>query len=388
MNNDNEKENNETVIAETESEKEDDEDWGYPREHYLWCKLDEKKYIRRNIFFKTNLSDYSSATLIHTNVNLKVSFDKIAEEEDRYDYINSENFKRCYKKLIMCILAIDSFSSNATLLFLSKIFDLCNVVAFDLMQKIIIILYNCQIYIIFYGKENKYIKLDLSDTTTPSIANVQCIQHEVQKFIYQFNASYIYNYCMTKKYSGDEKSVFNKFVSLITKSIKYLLPSLSSLPSSVSMIEMSDNCSNDNSNSSNINEKWSNWVLVSDFLQWRTKAETYSRCYVHFKFNLNDIYHIGREKTKMKKTYSLKTVCENLLIFNYLYIYNEALIYNNVIHIDFKNYIFITLKIIEENLCEFTTVSFSPNSSGPLSNFIFNVPHDQMCFHEFMSYIV
>lgn len=417
----------------------DNEEWNWDSptsSRRLWIKLDDKKYIRRFIYLDKNLceiSEFNASDVVHLKAcypsvneylqsknvfqpfkNITKKKEKGREEEgkgkdgeteEEDDYINNDYFICYYKTLIKCLCAIDLLSSNARTLLLINVFDFCNVVAFDTKQKIIVIIYNYNIYIIFYDRENTYIKLVLSDV---KITND--IRHEVEQFICLSNANCIYNYYNNVNNSGgggssSEKSMFYKFMSLFLKPIKFvtqllpLSPSHQFLPFDINI----ENNDDENSNKIETKWKWDNWDMPIDFLEWNVnrKANTCSRNNVSFKVNLRDTYNVYKENTNCKnnirKTYPLKDVCKDLLFFNYLYLYHDALIYNNIVHIDFNKFFFITLNVIEEHVCEFKTVSFFPFSYngkscneliGPWSNFIFHILYDRLEYSDFMAYIV
>ena len=381
----------------------DEGGWGY-RKYYLWINIKNKKYIREKIFLNENLSDYydNGNTTIKTIYDAYLSkivssslvFENINGERERDNYINSDLFKNNYKFLIKCIYAIDLLSINASIVLLSNIFDICNVVAFDLHKKNIVIIYNRKIYVIFYERENTYVELDLSESIS------QSIQSEIENFICQ--DSFTFDYFCTKY--GEKSSALNRFIKYISR--LFLLGSVSSLSLPDSLIVdslerpipisqlLTVTESYNHYDDIEQQQKWSRWNRPSDFLEWRASKENiYTRNYVHFKFlNLRDIYHIEREKIMKTTTplYSLKSVCENLALFNHIYIHHDNLVYNNVIHVDFNECSFITLRILKENVCMFNTFSFLKEKNNqelikPQSSFIFTVPHEQLNYYEFIS---
>ena len=379
-------------------------------DQHLWLKFNENKYIRRDIFYNKNLNNNNDDNdddndifkscyqkvdeYLSFNISLSpfknIAAEKEKKNDDDDDYLNTNYFKNRYKILMKNIYAIDSLSSNAITLLLCKIFDLCNVVAFDLEKEIIIIIRNYKIYIIFYKKDNKYIKLDLSikkkkndddddddDNYNDKYYN---IQYEIKEFIRRSDMNFIYNYYNTNK---------------LDKSI-HLTP----IPSSLLLSTETTTTTTTTTNNNNNNKKWSNWDSPKQhYFVWHINknTNTCSRSCIHFKFNLKDIYDKNNKEIIMMSYYPIQTICENLQNFNYLYILHEALIYNNVIHINFNKCYFITLNVIEENVCEFKTISFLPLSyrgmssndlTIPFSNFKIKVSFDKLYYHEYISFIL
>ena len=382
----------------------------------LWSTFNNKKtFIRRNIFYNKNISscynddddddDYVENDVIfqpcHKYVDdfltintssESLSFKNIAknkeesESDSESEYLNTENFKHHYPILMKTICAIANLSYNILYLTLCDIFNICNVVAFDLKQDILVIIQNYQIYIIFYKRNNDYIKLDLSkrklddDDDDYDDDKHYSLHEEIKEFINQSNMNHIYNY-----YTFDDK----KFSIL-------RLPPISLISSSSTPILIKND------------QEWSNWDSPkTPYIQWHINKETKTctrRC-VHFRFSLADIYNNNNSNSSSSssndsykiKNYSIQNVYQNVLNFNYLYIHHEALICSNVIHIDFKNYYFIILNVREKNTCEFKAINFSPvsynghdnnnNLAIPFTNFIIKVSFDKLNYHEFMTFV-
>ena len=307
--------------------------WDDELNRRFWLKFNENKYIRKIIYHNKNLTNdhhrinHAEFELCNATANLHLSsqvsslpfkeilWEKKNDYDNEDDYIIGENFRSYYKSLVKILLAMKSLSGNIRMLLLCNIFDLCNVVAFDLEQDFVVILYDCVIYIIFYADDNQYIKLNMAERLTKKHNIHYTFQNELRQFISEFDKSII------DYYSDDIKVNCSVWGSLLNK-----LNSPLTLPIT--------------------GDSWSNWDLPVDHLHWRVnkKGKTYSREYVHFRFNLRDIYNFYHEGKRDVKSYSLQTVCDHLFYFNHLYINHEALIYNNVIHIDFEKFFFCCFK--------------------------------------------
>ena len=386
------------------------------REKFFWEKIDNSKYIRRCIDFYTNLHNYNNVDDIIFKVNSKVVDDYLSEkvlsspfeniikcdEKDDDDIIiNSDSFKRYYVNLIKCLYAIETLSNNDKFVVLNEIFNLCNVVAFDLKQKFIVILYNRQIYIIFYSKNNGYITLNLRENSL--ITKDYYIQKEMKEFLCFSNMDYIYEYYKHKTNfdkeelsSSSSSSIFSKIASTFMTIIKYFSsPSLIVSPPLIpSRLLYFPPFNKKAQEEEAFIYKGDSPMFYLDW-QWDKETNTYSRYCINFESSLKNIY-INEFKKKRNAYYPLEQVCENLLRFNHLYIFHEALIYNNVIHIDFENYSFVILIVFDQHECEVMTVSFLPfyyngKSSNeltiPFSNFILKFPFNYLYFHEYLPFI-
>ena len=381
---------------------------------YLWLKFDNNKYIRKDIFYNQNLNlltNYEDDSEIkntnnsvdkNKNVNSnnilfkiiykkvdeyissKISLNRVFEnitndDDDDDEYINGD-FKKNYEILMKNIYLIESLVSNAMPLLLCDVFNICNVVALDLKNKILISYWNCNIYIIFYEKY-KYIKLSDSLNGKENIAKELYyeIKHQIEKFLCFTNIDTIFNFYMKEKINliSKLKNTLSRGFAII--SLPFLSPLLPLPPQPHSILMSSSPFSSpqllvnlpNNNNNSNIQEKWSNWDDPKNYLRWwyDDDKKTYCRRYIHFKFNLSEIYkyyyinnHNYNEEdlSNGQKIISLKRVCENMLYLNHLFINDKSLIDYNIIHVDFKKYFFITLNVIKENICEFKTFSFYP----------------------------
>ena len=409
---------------------------------FLWEKIDNDRYIRSFIHFNVNLHTYEIVDTYYNNsddeedndiifkVNNEIVNDYLSskvlpspfeniiqcdsssssylKEEKKRDFLDNDSFKYYYVKLIKCLYAVEIFSNNSISLLLSDIFNLCNVVAFNLKQKFIVILYNQQIYVIFYARKNRYITLDLRGKT---IKDHYDIQREIKEFLCHSDMNYIYDYYTVNLDKGSSSSSFSSFFSKIINTIMSIINYLSppslivSSPPKLPLIppwllhlspfekkqekkniekELIKNCLNEEED------------LLMEYFDWKWNKETktYSRYCINFQFSLKDIYQNAFKKENKYAHYSLADVCENLLRFNHLYVFHEALIYNNVIHIDFENYSFVILNVLDRYQCEVMTISFLPlyykgKSSNeliyPFSNYVLKLlPFTKLYFNEYL----
>ena len=352
----------------------DEYGWGGEKKYYLWNNIDNVKYIRKNVRVNQNLSSSSSSSsssgCATRGGDLQIISNSTIDHQIYYPLENLKGndgggcplndnrlFTDNYKYLIKSIYCMKQTTNAAAnvILFLSNIFNLCNVVALDLYQNIIIIIYNQKVYIVFYEKQNKYIQLDFTIGQ-----NNKNIAFEIEQFIRKENgAALIYNY-----YKPSILSYLwsNYFVS----------PPLEC------------NVAAATNNNIDIRKQWSNWDTISTFLSLKILEKSkYCRKFVHFRFNLKDIYLL--EEKEEENYPSLASVCQNLAMFGPLYMYDKALIFNNIIYIDFDKNIFITLNIATDK-CIFSIFNFFQKNE-PQSSFIFNVPHEKLDFYEFASFI-
>ena len=349
----------------------------------IWIKLKENKYMRKLIHHDKNIMDDQD---IKTDTNFHACSAKV----DRYlkfmyretpfkkipwvndddintaddDYILNENFRKSYSSLMKCVYAMKALKANIFMIFTCKIFDSCNVIAVDLENNFIMILYNSIIYIIFYVEENMYIKLNIKERMK---IDGHTFQEEVKEFILQFEPSIVVYYNRESN-DNSKKNVFGD----ILDNFQTKAPSL-------------------------INS-WSKWDDFESFFRWRVnkKEKIYSRECIHFRYSLRDIYNSFHKGTRELKDYPLKNVCNDLFYFNYLFAHHDALIYNNVVYIDFNRHFFIVLNISEGKM-EVMNVSFLPflykgdtsnDITIPFSNFIIETNHDKLYFEEYIKNIV
>ena len=482
----------------------------YENDCFLWSKLEEnpKIYVRRfirqdqnlydkdgedNIWFRVVydsmnrylLSKIPIRSLHHENIVFENISGSVGKEDDddndddddddyhRDEYINGDFKKNCLN-LLKNIYAIDFLPGNAISLLMGEIFNVCNVVAFDLSQKVIISLHRGNIYIIFYEKF-QYIKLNMNPSTS-GYGSPLNLKH----FLLDSDMDAIYEYYARK--NSLTPYVESKFWRSLLSWVKWPLtfmgmwsspalppppPPPTPYPNSHSNFPFSFSLPRfeygDDEDGKWQNQKWSHWDDHKDYLEWHMDKDkmTYSRKCVHLRYNLSDIYNMycakekndqrgvevidedggrgggGEEPKKeterdphtlpvykdntnvdkannnqkvhpnegrINKTAGvssssssspLENICEHLFHFNHLYVNHESLITNNVIHIDFKNLTFITLKVIYPNICEFRTLCFLPfyhkDKNGnelmiPFSSYIITMPSlfDFLYYYEYI----
>ena len=390
----------------------------------LWRKIKSNKYIRKQIFFDKKLNhnintsnDESFFMVRYTEFDYLLSskylysskfFENIMEEKEEREeeYINSNKFRKDYQELMKIIYAIELLSSNDLMLLLSEIFNLCNVVAFDLEQKVIIILYDYKFYVIFYD-HHKYIKLDYKNQINEIKSYIEyCkkeklfeyqysnffyfdyVQNKVNEFLHS-DMNFIFNYMKKKNNNNNNNNNILKslieYGKFLLQFPLYLFSSSSQLPSPLLTkqistmsnplpIELPDHVSQQHLSPNNVSE------LPIVYMRWifNKEQQTYIRSCISLKRNLNVIC---KKFIENDNNYS-QDICENLLIWNHLYIDNSTMIRNNVIYINFKKKYFTTLNIISDNICEFKNVSFlifkykgksSNDLTIPSSNFVSKV---------------
>ena len=381
---------------------------------YLWSKFDNNKYIRQNIYYQINLKKenyldiYSNnkymLNIIHDNNNNNNNNNKISntyifkhllinenenDNNDSNDYINGE-FKDNFELLRKSIYSIQKETINVIPILLSEIFNVCNIVAIDLQQKIIISIRNCILYIILYDKfiyislnlkHNIYEEKNQNKFHGVSNDNYHDIQHHIKRFIKYSLKNKIFHHVLELHNKREKKNDYdlNRILRLFTKYIS-IFPVKQQLQSQQ---QQQYNNNNDDyfkkalqshSIKSDIFTTWPKSYDINDFLSWiytyNDDCDMYSRRCIHFDYELNDIYNLQNNDNNNNNNNNrllLEKIGEKLLYLNHLYVNHKSLIHHNVIHIDFKNYYFIVLNITKKSdnenrkLCEFKTVSFDPN---------------------------
>ena len=429
--------------------------------YHLWYKVDNFRYIRQAISLNKNLKSKScgdNKNYIFNTLNeearnslvSKIKFDKDKDyfkklsfdinnsndydNDDDDDYINNF-FKKYFKDLMINIYAIDALQVNAIVL-LGEIFNICNVIAFDIREKYILVLYDNIIYIILYEKHS-YFEIDtkLYDIINkykhqPKTCNegqdcLQCTSkdekylnyfkyYEIQNYVKNFmqfntNCKTFDNYDLEMKNKNQviemkNKNQLNNLLSnLFANIIRMFFKTPQQVLSNRKTINEDEDCSLSSLSSIDLQQfdtiNWQSfWLLPKDYFSWtyHNDKKVYIRSNINFQYNLNCIYTYNIndkhyfDKNKIK-IHSLSLLEYFLFYKNYLYVENISLIYHNVIYIDFKNLYFITLnikKIKDNNVCEFKAISFIPNFSFngmsnndimiPFTNFELSVNYDTL----------
>ena len=353
-------------------------------------------------------------------------------EDDKY--INGE-FKDNFNNLMKSIIAMSLNDTNAIFLLLGEIFNICNVVALDLIDDMIITVFNNTVYIIFF-KDFEYISLKMNNFVINDDEDND-IYYNIRRFIKYYKKNKIRKYisdkvnniiiiinnkndtittndnidnlCSTNNNNADsnkknetenEKILeYNFFSSIVGYFSKFLAYKIVNENDSN---EDDDDDDDDIYVDNDIEKNWSNWISPISFLKWEyspatiyNKKNIYARSHIHFRYNLCEIYryHNNATTTTNNNNNSILTieqVKEKLLYYNHLFINDISLVDNNVIYIDFRNSIFITLNIVVvengEKLCEFKSISFYPNEDV-ITAYRFYIDKEYLQYEDYKLYV-